>query len=120
MQHPVNLLADQRPAAKRQFGDQRPLEPVVEVERLLVIAVMVGQYRQRQLGRATAAIAPFESGRPVIPQVEPGIEPTAIHGDDDGIPFAATFIPLHGTPPSSCCTSSALKSSGCWPSSSKT
>src|ERR1035437_580911 len=94
MQYPVNLLAGQRPAAKRQFGDQRPLETVVEVERLFVIAAMVGQNCQRQLGRATAAIAPFESGRPVIPQVVPGIEPAAIYRDDDGIAFTASLILL--------------------------
>jgi hypothetical protein len=64
----------------------------MEVERLLVVAQVIGQYRQRQLGRATAAIAPLESGWTVIPQVVPGIESPAIHGDDDGIAFTASFI----------------------------
>src|ERR1035437_5355543 len=94
MQHPVNLLAGQRPAAKRQFGGHCPLEAVMEVECLSVVAQVIGQYRQRQLGRATAAIAPLEAGRTVIPQVVPWIESAAVHRDDDGIPFAASFIPL--------------------------
>src|ERR1035438_5846523 len=94
LQHLITLLAGQRPAAIWQFSNHRPLETVMEVECLPVVAAMVDKDGQRQLGRTTAAIAPLELGRTVIPQVEPGIEPAAIHRDDDGITFASSLILL--------------------------
>jgi site-specific DNA recombinase len=40
------------------------------------------------------------------------IEPASIHGDDDGIALPPSRIVLHRTPPTSCCTSAAVRCSG--------
>src|SRR5665213_4490965 len=96
----------------RKFGDHRPLEPVAEVERPLVVLTMVGKDGQRQLRRAAAVVAPFKPGRTVIPQVQPVIELVAVHRDGDDISLPDSFVALHRKSPRSCCTSSAVRCSG--------
>src|ERR1017187_10507429 len=84
----------------------------------MVVAEVIGQQCQCQLRRAAATVAPLKSGRTVIPQVEPGIERTAIDSNVSGITFTSPFVTLHDAPPIKSCTSSKERCSGCVPGSS--
>ena len=55
-QHRIYLVAGQNPTPMRQFGNDRPLEALIKVQRLFFIEEMVGQNCQCQLCRAAAAI----------------------------------------------------------------
>lgn len=92
----VDLSAGQRPPREGEVGHHRPFEALVEFQRPFVVAEMVGQQRQRQLRRAAAAIAPLEAGDTVLPQVEPGIEGSVTHFNNDRMAFASACIRLHG------------------------
>src|ERR1039457_2787983 len=76
-----DVFAGECPTLPGQFYNHRPLEALIQVQRLLIIGQVVGEYGQCQLRRAAAAVAPFESGRTVVIQVQPGIERTTIDGD---------------------------------------
>ena len=91
----VDLSAGQRPPRVGEVGHHRPFEALVEFQRPFVVSEMLGQQRQRQLCRAAAAIAPLESGRTVTPQVESGIEWSAINSNNDHMAFASARIRLH-------------------------
>src|SRR5688572_27014891 len=56
---------------------------------------MIGKQCQRQLRRPAAAIAPLEPGRTVVIQIQPGIEGTAVHRNDDGMAFTASCVTFH-------------------------
>ena len=91
----VDLSAGQRPPRVGEVGHHRPFEALVKFQRPFVVADMVGQQRQRQLRRAAAAIAPLKAGDTVLPQVEPGIEWSAICRNNYRMAFAAAHIRLH-------------------------
>ena len=91
----VDLSAGQRPPRVGEVGHHRPFEALVEFQRPFVVAELVGQQRQRQLRRAAAAIAPLKAGRTVTPQVEPGIEWSAINANNYRMAFASARIRLH-------------------------
>src|ERR1035437_2066771 len=112
MQQAVNVLAGEDPFAMVQFGDHRPFEALIPIQRPVVIRAMVGEDCERQLRRPAATIAPIKSRWTVVPQIETGVEPAPVHHDDDGIALAPPGIILHRAPSMSCCTSSAVRCSG--------
>jgi hypothetical protein len=60
--HGTDAILRQLPFCMRQPADQLEFQPLVDILRLVVVAEHVGRKRQRELRRAAAAIAPFESG----------------------------------------------------------
>ena len=68
------------------------LEVLMQGNRRFVVAQMVGQQCERKLRRAAPAVAPLETRRTVIPQVEPGIEWNAVHRDHSHATFAFALV----------------------------
>src|SRR5262249_39721139 len=81
-----------------EFGDHGAHERRVERERAGVVAEMVGEQRQRELGRAAALVGPFEPGRRQALQVITWVERRAVDGDFGAGETAAADIGLHATP----------------------
>ena len=71
---------------------------MMKLNGLLVVTEVIGQQCQRQLRRAAAAVAPLKSGRTVIPQIQPGIERTAIDGHVCDITLTAANVAPHDAP----------------------
>jgi hypothetical protein len=94
------------------MGDNRPFEPLIQVERFFVIAAMVRQDGQGQLRRAAPSIPPFEFSRAMATEIEPGPEVSPIDGDGNGVEAPPANVLLQGTPPMNCWTSSAVRCSG--------
>src|ERR1035437_27888 len=90
-----DVFAGECPTLPGQFCNHRPLEALIQIECLFIVAQVVGEYGQCQLRRAAAAVAPFKSGRTVVIQVQSGIERTAVHGDINGVKSAESFVGFH-------------------------
>jgi hypothetical protein len=79
----IDVEARQRPALARQMPNHGSQELLVVPPRLLVVGEVVGQNRQRELGRASAAlIAPVEPGGRPLPERAAGIEGPAVDVDE--------------------------------------
>jgi len=107
-----NLLLGEYPAAMGKTRHDCALVVLVPLHRRVVVQAVRKQC-QRQLRRSAAAIAPFKSGRTVIPQVETGIERPAVNGDFCYVSNSSTFVMLHAAPPSNWASSGALRCFGC-------
>src|ERR1017187_2300747 len=107
-----DFLFRECPACSGQTGHNGGLEVLVPPYGFRLVAETICQQRQRQLGRAAAAIAPLEPSRTVVPQVQTGIERLAVSSDLNLLPGSSSFVTLHATPPNSWATSSADKCSG--------
>jgi hypothetical protein len=91
-------VARHDPAVAFKICHDLLFELLMELHGLFILTETVREQGQRELRRTAAAVTPLETRGTVVPQVEAGIERTAIDCDDNAVAFPFSFVGVHARP----------------------
>src|ERR1043166_589113 len=91
----LDFLRVESPAHHWQIGNDSPFELLIEFHGSAIIAQVVRDDGQCQLGGPPPAISPLETRQTVVSKIEPWIEWGAVYSDESGMVFSPSFICLH-------------------------